>query len=100
MQSFNGVASGTFPAPDHEYPSYLELELKATDSGGLTDTRTFTLRVGNANTAVSCTVPAGNTGCTSTQSITIPPGSLISIGSTSTGAPDPTDVRFGWRLAG
>jgi hypothetical protein len=67
---------------------------------GLTDTRTFTLRVGNANTALSCTVPAGNVGCTSTQSVTIPDGSLISIGSTSTGTPDPTDVRFGWRATG
>ena len=30
--------SGPFAAPDHEYPSYLELTLTATDSGGLTDT--------------------------------------------------------------
>jgi hypothetical protein len=67
---------------------------------GLTDTRTFTLRVGNANTALTCTVPGGNTGCTSTQSVTVPSGSLVSIGSTSTGAPMPTDVRFGWRATG
>ena len=25
MQSFAGVAGGSFTAPDHEYPSYLEL---------------------------------------------------------------------------
>jgi glucose/arabinose dehydrogenase/PKD repeat protein len=36
VQSFAGVASGFFTAPDHEYPSYLELRLTATDSGGLT----------------------------------------------------------------
>jgi glucose/arabinose dehydrogenase len=36
-------ASGTFVAPDHEYPSYLELRLTATDSGGLTDTQTIRL---------------------------------------------------------
>jgi glucose/arabinose dehydrogenase len=36
LQSFVGVASGSFVAPDHEYPSYLELRLTATDSGGLT----------------------------------------------------------------
>ena len=59
--------------------------------------RTFTLRVGQANTALSCTVPAGVTLCNSTGSITIPPMSLISIGSTTTGAPGPTFVRFGWR---
>ena len=37
-QTFTGVASGSFAAPDHEYPSYLELRLTATDAGGLTDT--------------------------------------------------------------
>jgi hypothetical protein len=31
-----GVASGTFTAPTHDYPSYLELRLRATDSAGLT----------------------------------------------------------------
>jgi len=35
IQSFVGVASGSFSAPDHEYPSYLELKLTATDSNGL-----------------------------------------------------------------
>ena len=30
-------------APDHEYPSYLELRLTATDSGGLADTRSVRL---------------------------------------------------------
>jgi hypothetical protein len=59
--------------------------------------RTFTLRVGNANTALSCTIPAGTVICTSTGSVRIPEASLISLGSTTTGAPGPTDVRFGWR---
>jgi uncharacterized repeat protein (TIGR01451 family) len=35
IQDFPGVASGSFAAPDHEYPSHLELRLTATDSGGL-----------------------------------------------------------------
>jgi glucose/arabinose dehydrogenase len=43
VQTFNGVAGGSFAAPDHEYPSYLELRLTATDSGGLTDTTTVRL---------------------------------------------------------
>jgi hypothetical protein len=37
------VASGSFTAPDHEYPSYLELRLTATDSGGLTDIESIRL---------------------------------------------------------
>jgi hypothetical protein len=77
-----------------------DLAVTLTVGTGLGDTRTFTLRVGNADTALTCTVPAGNTGCTSTQSVTIPGGSLISIGSTSTGTPTATDVRFGWRATG
>ncbi len=40
IQNFNGVSSGSFAAPDHEYPSYLELQLTATDSGGLSDSKT------------------------------------------------------------
>ncbi len=40
VRDWTGVASGSFVAPDHEYPSYLELELTATDSGGLSHTVT------------------------------------------------------------
>jgi len=43
IQTYQGVASGSFVAPDHEYPSYLELRLTATDSGGLTDTKVLRL---------------------------------------------------------
>ncbi|MGH2475242.1 MAG: PKD domain-containing protein, partial [Candidatus Limnocylindrales bacterium] len=40
LQTFTGVVSGSFVAPDHEYPSHLELRLTATDSGGLSHTTT------------------------------------------------------------
>lgn len=43
IQSFTGVSGGSFTAPDHEYPSYLELRLTATDSSGLQDTRSIRL---------------------------------------------------------
>jgi glucose/arabinose dehydrogenase len=39
LQTFNGVSSGSVSAPDHEYPSYLELALTATDSLGFKDTK-------------------------------------------------------------
>jgi PKD repeat protein/glucose/arabinose dehydrogenase len=52
LQTFSG-AGDWFVTPDHEYPSYLELRLTATDSGGLSDTeslrldpRTVTLTLG------------------------------------------------------
>jgi glucose/arabinose dehydrogenase/PKD repeat protein len=44
LQDFVGTASGSFVAPDHEYPSNLELILTATDSGGLMDTASVTLQ--------------------------------------------------------
>jgi len=37
VQSFPGVADGSFVAPGHDYPSYLELRLTVTDAGGLSD---------------------------------------------------------------
>jgi glucose/arabinose dehydrogenase len=38
LQTFNGVATGSFTTPDHAYPAWLELRLTATDSGGLSST--------------------------------------------------------------
>jgi glucose/arabinose dehydrogenase len=43
VQSFDGVSSGAFAAPDHDYPSYLELTLTATDSEGLSTTKSVRL---------------------------------------------------------
>jgi glucose/arabinose dehydrogenase len=43
LQTFSGVASGSVSAPDHEYPSHLELKLTATDSGGLQATTSVLL---------------------------------------------------------
>jgi glucose/arabinose dehydrogenase len=37
-ETFDNVTQGSFTAPDHEYPSYLEIQLTVTDSGGLTGT--------------------------------------------------------------
>jgi glucose/arabinose dehydrogenase len=38
LQAWTGVSSGSFTAPDHGYPAYLELLFTATDSRGLSDT--------------------------------------------------------------
>lgn len=43
LQTFDGVRSGSFPAPDHDYPSSLTIELTVTDSGGLSDTDSVTI---------------------------------------------------------
>jgi hypothetical protein len=43
IQTFTGVATRSLTAPDHEYPCWLELQLTATDSGGLTSTTSVRL---------------------------------------------------------
>jgi hypothetical protein len=43
IQTLNGVSSGSFTAPDHEYPCWLEVQLSAKDSGGLTSTTSVRL---------------------------------------------------------
>ena len=43
IQSWLGVVGASFNAPDHEYPSYLELRLTATDSAGASTTTTLRL---------------------------------------------------------
>jgi glucose/arabinose dehydrogenase/PKD repeat protein len=43
IQTYDGVAGGSFSTPDHEYPSHLELRLTATDSRGQTDSESVQL---------------------------------------------------------
>lgn len=43
IQDFVGVKSGSFTAPDHDYPSYLVLQLTVTDSKGAKDVKSVQL---------------------------------------------------------
>jgi glucose/arabinose dehydrogenase len=43
VETWEGVSGGSFEAPDHGYPSHLELRLTATDSSQLTDTKSVRL---------------------------------------------------------
>ena len=43
IQTVSGVAGGTLSAPDHQYPCWIEIQLTATDSGGLTSTASLRL---------------------------------------------------------
>ncbi|MEU8227438.1 PQQ-dependent sugar dehydrogenase [Kribbella sp. NPDC048915] len=52
------AASGSFTAPDHEYPSYLELRLTARDAQGLTDTKSVRLDPKTVTTTFAST-PTG-----------------------------------------
>jgi hypothetical protein len=44
VQTFSGVSSGSFSAPDHDYPSYLEVQLTARDSGGMVTTTSVNIQ--------------------------------------------------------
>ena len=44
IQSWDGIAAGNFSAPDHEYPSHLELKLIAADSKGATGSSSVLLQ--------------------------------------------------------
>ena len=81
VQTIGGVATGSFSAPDHEYPSWLELVLTATDSGGLTGTTS--VRLDPKTVALSFA--------------TTPTGLDLSVGSTTSTAPFTRTVIQGSR---
>ena len=58
IQDFLNTAGGSFAAPDHEYPSHLELRLTATDSNSSTDTKSLQLDPQTSTVTVH-TSPAG-----------------------------------------
>ncbi len=58
IQDFLGTNSGSFAAPDHDYPSSLTLNLTVTDAGGLTDTESVTIDPKTVDLTFD-TVPSG-----------------------------------------
>ncbi len=58
LQQFSGTAGGSFSAPDHDYPAYLELQLTARDSGGLEHTASLMLQP-QTTTYTYTTAPVG-----------------------------------------
>ena len=58
LASFPGVAAGSVVAPDHEYPSSLELRLLATDSAGLVTQQAVRLEPRTVDLTVASS-PAG-----------------------------------------
>jgi PKD repeat protein len=88
VQSFVGARSGSFTAPDHEYPSYLELRLTATDSGGLTGTASLrldpkTVALTFQTTPGGLNLSVGGTQSTATFTRTVIVGSRNSISAIS-----------------
>jgi glucose/arabinose dehydrogenase len=93
QETRTGVASGSFSAPDHDYPSYLEIRLTATDSGGLSATTSVNLQPRTAvltfqSTPGGMQLTAGLTTATAPFTIT-----AIVNGQVAVNAPSPQTVR-------
>ena len=58
VQDYPGVSGGSFVGPDHGYPSHLLLQVTATDSHGLTDSKTVRLDPQTVNLTLD-SQPAG-----------------------------------------
>ncbi len=89
LQTWNGAAGGSFVAPDHEYPAYLDLVLTATDSQGLTST--VTRRLDPATVGLTFTSnPTGLQVAVGSSTAATPFTRTVIIGSTNTvSAPTP-----------
>ena len=101
IQDFVGVSSGSFPAPDHEYPSHLELQLTATDSGGLTDTKSLLLNPKTVSLGLQSSPPGlqlvfGLSSAAAPFNRTVMVGSLNSVSAPSSQILGPTTYRFGY----
>ena len=89
VQSWAGLASGTFNAPDHGYPSYLELQLAATDSAGATATASVQLNPKTVNLTFASS-PSGLTLAVNTSTAVTPfVVTVIQKSSNSVSAPTP-----------
>ncbi len=77
IETFDGVKSGTIIAPDHEYPSWLELDLKVVDSGGLTATDSVEFHPETVNLKLA-SEPAGLQ-LIANEGVVKPPGASVTV---------------------
>ena len=99
LQTFSGTASGSFVAPDHEYPSHLELRLTATDPGGLSNTTSRqldpqTVDLTFASSPAGLTLAVGSTSQPAPFTRTAIVGSTLSVSAPSPQASGGTAYEF------
>jgi glucose/arabinose dehydrogenase len=100
IQDFVGVASGSFPAPDHEFPSHLEIRLTATDSTGtsastsvLVHPRTVDLTFASQPSGIALTVAGQTSTAPFTRRVIV--GSRVSLAAPETTTVGGTSYTFG-----
>ena len=99
LQDFPGVTSGSFTAPDHEYPSYIDLSLTSTDSAGASatvtrrlDPRTAALTLQSSPSGLQIALNSGTAATPFTRSVIVGSSNSIS-------APTPQTLggtRYDW----
>lgn len=95
VQSWNGISSGSFVAPDHEYPSFLDLTLRATDSDGNTTSQTVRLNPRTVNLTFTSS-PSGARLVVGTAEQVTPFTRTVIVGSNnSVSAPSPQRLTLG-----
>ncbi len=99
VEDFPDVAGGSFFAPDHEYPAYLELRMRATDSGGLTTTRRVrldpnTVRLRFTSRPTGARLVVGSTGTRAPFNRTVIVSSSNSVSAPSRFVSDGQEYRF------
>ncbi|MGW3967672.1 PQQ-dependent sugar dehydrogenase, partial [Amycolatopsis sp. NPDC005003] len=108
VQDFPGVAAGSFVAPDHEYPSYLQLTLTATDSTGRTGSKTIdlqpkTVTLNFTSSPSQALLTVGGTQQRTPFSRTVIAGSTNSISANSPQNVPPLNMKYaftGWAHGG
>ncbi|WP_406282660.1 LamG-like jellyroll fold domain-containing protein [Embleya sp. NBC_00896] len=88
-----GGTSGSFTAVDHEYPSWLELRLTATDSGGLTGTTSVRLDPRTVDVTLASNPPGLTLGLFSAQRPAPFTNTVIVGGTSSIAAPSPQTLN-------
>jgi glucose/arabinose dehydrogenase len=88
IQTFSG-SSGSFNAPDHDYPSFLELQLTATDSGGASATTSVNLQPKTVNLTFNSNPSGLSLAVGASQSVTPFTRTVIVNSANSLGAPSP-----------
>jgi glucose/arabinose dehydrogenase len=89
----DGTASGNFTAVDHEYPSWLELRLTATDSGGLSASTSVRLDPKTVPVTLASNPPGLNLGFIQSQQPAPFTKTVIQGGTSSIAAPSPQTLN-------
>jgi len=98
VQTWDGIDSGSFVAPDHEYPSFLDLTLTATDSNGNATSQTVRLNPRTV-TLTFTSNPSGAKLVVGTVQQTTPFTRTVIVGSNnSVSAPSPQNLTLGLKF--